>query len=104
MSKSIKEKQKENEKIENNNEKQNKYKTKKIYNTINTKTKKIKRVKINSWSDVKQKCELLRVFLEGERKLHHNEIFGLSLNLIYIDGGEKRILETIGKYKDLYSP
>ncbi len=103
MSKSIKEKQKENEKIENNNEKQNKYKTKKIYNTINTKTKKIKRVKINSWSDVKQKCELLRVFLEGERKLHHNEIFGLSLNLIYIDGGEKRILETIGKYKDLYS-
>ena len=41
MSKSIKEKQKENEKIKNINEKQNKYKTKKIYNTINTKTKKI---------------------------------------------------------------
>lgn len=54
MSKSINKKQIENEKDININEKQNKYKTKKIYNTINTKTKKIKRVKINSWDDVKK--------------------------------------------------
>lgn len=54
MSKSTNKRQIENEKDININEKQNKYKTKKIYNTINTKTKKIKRVKINSWDDVKK--------------------------------------------------
>ena len=59
-------------------------------------------VKINNWDGVEQKCELYRIFITGERRLHHNEIFGLTLNLMYIEGGERRILEAIGKYKGLY--
>lgn len=52
---------------------------------------------------MKEKCELYRIFITGKERLHHNEIFGLSLNLMYIEGGEKKILETIEKYEALYN-
>jgi len=73
----------------------------KIYNTSNTKTK-IKRTKVNDWKVIEDKCELYKVFSAGQRRLHHDELFGLSLNLMYFDGGEKRVLETIEKYPELY--
>ncbi len=74
----------------------------KIYNTTNTKTE-IKRTKINDWSKVAEKCELYKIFTTGQRRLHHDELFGLSLSLMYLEGGKKRILETIAKYPDLYN-
>ncbi len=74
----------------------------KIYNTTNTKTK-IKRTKVNDWKVVADKCELYKIFITGQRRLHHSELFGLSLNLMYFDGGEKRMLETIVKYPNLYN-
>lgn len=73
----------------------------KRYNTTNAKTK-IKRTKINDWKVVEDKCELYKIFVNGQRRLHHNELFGLSLSLMYLEGGEKKVLETIGKYTELY--
>lgn len=74
----------------------------KHYQTCNTKTE-VKTTRINNWEIVNKKCELYKLFSQGKRRLHHHELLGLSLSLMYIQGGETRILETIKKYPDLYN-
>lgn len=74
----------------------------KKYFTSNTKTE-LAKVKINDWNKVTEKCQLFKIFVTGKRRLHHQELFGLSLNLMYFEGGKKRIIETIEKYDNLYN-
>ncbi|WP_375191042.1 hypothetical protein [Chryseobacterium sp.] len=59
-------------------------------------TSKERRVRID-WVRARTKIKVLDVFFEGEW-LHHEELFGLATNMIYIDGGEKLMKETMEKY------
>ncbi|AZA58599.1 hypothetical protein [Chryseobacterium shandongense] len=49
------------------------------------------------WVRARTQIKVLDVFFEGEW-LHHEELFGLATNMIYIDGGEKLMKETMEKY------
>lgn len=46
------------------------------------------------------KCNLFKEFTSGCRRLHHNELFGLSTNLIHIETGTNLFLNTYSKYYD----
>lgn len=48
------------------------------------------------------KCRLFRVFASGERRLHHNELFGISTNLIHVETGINKFKEILSKYPDYY--
>ena len=102
MSNNYIEKPIKSKKKKNNKKKTKDKETKKVYNTTNV-TSKISRTKVNDWKMLENKCELFKTFVNGERRLHHEELFGLSLSLIYLDGGEKRLLETIEKFPALYN-
>ena len=40
--------------------------------------------------DIASVCQLYREFETGERKLHHNELFGIATNMPQVTGGEER--------------
>ena len=47
--------------------------------------------------NIRQKCRLFCEFENGERKLHHNELFGILNNLINVDTGGKLFIDGISK-------
>ena len=47
-------------------------------------------------------CRLLHEFISGERRLEHNEWFGVMTNLIHINKGQTIFEDTIYKYEDMY--
>ncbi len=49
-----------------------------------------------------ESCALLYEFCSGEKRLEHNEWWGLMLNMIYINGGKTLFKETLTKYSDMY--
>ncbi len=49
-----------------------------------------------------ESCALLYKFCSGEKRLEHNEWWGLMLNMIYINGGKALFKETLTKYSDIY--
>ena len=63
---------------------------------------KIETIEVSSWEQVPEKCKLFKFFVEGERRMHHNELFTLCTSLMYIVGGEKRFIDTINRYPQLY--
>jgi len=52
------------------------------------------------WNKAKEKVKILDGFLSGNW-LHHDQLFGLATNLIYIKGGQKLMLDTMKKYNEL---
>ena len=52
--------------------------------------------------DIHCKCQLYREFESGVRRLHHEELFGLSTNIIYIETGIKVFKDTLSKYPEYY--
>lgn len=57
-------------------------------------------IKFDSYTT--ESCKLLNEFVSGYRKLEHSEWTGIMSNLIYIEGGQTKFLNTINKYIDLY--
>lgn len=43
-------------------------------------------------------CRLYREFLSGERRLHHEEVFGILNNMIQVESGYSRFCERISKF------
>ena len=52
--------------------------------------------------DIRKKCKLFKEFETGNRKLSHEESYGLATNLIQIETGSRRFLEIRGNNPDLY--
>lgn len=52
--------------------------------------------------DIHSKCQLYREFESGERRLHHDELFGLSTNIVYVEKGIKEFEEILLRYPDYY--
>ena len=63
-----------------------------IEKNIRTKVKKIRTFNFNI---LKDKCKLYKEFTDDERRLHHNELFGIATNLINIESGRKMFLQDI---------
>lgn len=53
-------------------------------------------------SDITQKCQLFREFESGRQRLHHDELFGISTNLIYIESGINTFKDILSRYPQLY--
>ena len=53
-------------------------------------------------TDIRKKCKLFKEFETGNRKLSHEESYGLATNLIQIETGLRRFLEIRGNNPDLY--
>ena len=49
------------------------------------------------------RCRLLSDFATGERKLSHDELFGIATNLIDVEQGTKYFMETWSKHSELYT-
>ena len=48
--------------------------------------------------DISKKCRLYREFESGDRKLPHDELFGISTNIIHVENGVRAFKETLSKY------
>lgn len=60
-------------------------------------------IKHNNPTEQSERCRLYREFISGERRLTHNEWFGLCTNMIYLNNGQAEFMRTIRKFSDLYS-
>lgn len=60
-------------------------------------------IKHNNPTEQSERCRLYREFISGERKLPHNEWFGLCTNMIYLNNGQAEFMRTIRKYPELYN-
>ena len=45
--------------------------------------------------DITANCQLYREFDNGDRRLHHSELFGLATNIFQVESGVKRFKKTI---------
>lgn len=52
--------------------------------------------------DIYNKCRLLDDFVTGDRRLSHDELFGIATNLINVESGTKYFIETRSKHPELY--
>ncbi len=50
-----------------------------------------------NWDEVSDKCKLYKGFISGEYRPDHDELFGLLLNLLILEGGEKKFKEGLQK-------
>ena len=48
------------------------------------------------------KCQLFREFESGKRKLHHDELFGVSTNLMHVETGISTFKDILSRYPDYY--
>lgn len=70
----------------------------------------MKHSKGHNWSnskvlnDIRCRCQLYREFEAGVRKLHHDELFGLSTNIIYVETGGSSFKNILSRYPDYYDP
>lgn len=53
--------------------------------------------------DICEKCKLLDDFVTGDRKLSHDELFGIATNLIDVESGTKYFMETRARHSELYA-
>lgn len=52
--------------------------------------------------DIHTKCQLYREFESGSRRLHHNELFGLSTNIIHVETGINVFQDILLRYPEYY--
>ena len=52
--------------------------------------------------DFSHKCQLFHEFESGKRWLTHNELFGLSTNIIHVESGATTFMEIISGYPEYY--
>ena len=74
--------------------------------SVNIADKKIKNHKLYRSAilqDIHKKCRLLGDFVTGERKLSHDELFGIATNLIDVEAGIKCFMEIRSKNSGLYA-
>ena len=50
-----------------------------------------------------ERCRLYSEFISGERKLGHEEWFGLCTNMVYLNNGQTEFMNTIRGFPDLYN-
>lgn len=79
-------------------------KTEKLYDNNKSggnspKVKEEKPLRVN-WEEARKKVRLIDEFING-KWLHHNELYGLTTNLLKVEGGRKLINETMEKYNKL---
>lgn len=48
------------------------------------------------------KCQLFREFESGKRRLHHDELFGISTNMIHVETGISTFKDILSRYPDYY--
>ena len=56
----------------------------------------------SSLMDIIGRCRLFQEFESGERWLNHNELFGISTNLIHVEKGDTSFMNILSKYPDYY--
>lgn len=96
-------KQKERETKANNEESASEDKQEESIYEVYKQNVKLEPIQVKDWKPVEEKCELYKIFVNGGRRVHHNELFTLCTSLMYIVGGEKRFLETIDRFPALYN-
>jgi hypothetical protein len=47
---------------------------------------------------ISSSCQLFKEFMTGNRKLEHNEMFGLTTNLTHVEGGAKLFSDNLRKH------
>lgn len=52
--------------------------------------------------DIHTKCQLYREFESGSRRLHHDELFGLSTNIVYVETGKSAFQDILLRYPEYY--
>lgn len=53
-------------------------------------------------SKIACKCQLYREFKTGKRRLHHDELFGISTNLMHVETGINTFKDILSRYPDYY--
>nr|WP_300893193.1 hypothetical protein [uncultured Acetatifactor sp.] len=68
--------------------------------------KKVKNHKLYRFAilqNIYKKCRLCNDYVSGDRKLSHDELFGIATNLINVETGTKYFMEIRSKYSELYA-
>jgi hypothetical protein len=52
-----------------------------------------------NFEKLSERCTLYREFMSGQDWLYHHELFGLATNLLSIEGGKKRFIQTLSSHK-----
>lgn len=60
----------------------------------------VKQVRNFPFDNLQKRCKLYREGISGHYWLYHNEMFGLMTNLINVEGGKSKIVETINSRKE----
>lgn len=53
--------------------------------------------------DMDKQCKLFHEFATGDRKLSHDELFGIATNLIHVESGEDYFMDKRIDHPELYS-
>ena len=70
--------------------------------TPGEKTKNHKDYRSGVLQEMNKKCRLFHDYANGNRKLSHDELFGIATNLIQVEAGKKYFIEKRLEYTDLY--
>jgi hypothetical protein len=52
--------------------------------------------------NIERSCRLYREFLAGERRMHHDELFGIATNIIQVETGTTVFKDILSSYPDYY--
>ena len=53
-------------------------------------------------NEIRKRCKLFREFESGERRLYHEELYGISTILIHVETGASEFKKILFKYSDYY--
>ena len=56
----------------------------------------------NIIKNITDSCQLFNEFVNGKRRLHHDELFGISTNIIRVESGALLFETAISKYENFY--
>ena len=71
--------------------------------TPGEKSKNHKKYRSGVLQEMTKRCRLFNDFSTGDRKLSHDELFGIATNLIHVESGEDYFMDKRMEYPELYS-
>ena len=71
--------------------------------TPGEKAKNHKKYRSGVLQEMTKRCRLFHDFSTGDRKLSHDELFGIATNLIHVESGEDYFMDKRIEYPELYS-
>lgn len=93
-------------------ESQARYRECEVVQTVDKNDKKIKKIKSSysfevhrdfDFNKLESKCELVKVFVEGQEHIDHQDLMRLMTNLIHVEGGQKYFLDNLAASINLYN-